>query len=364
VFLAIIGDAWLSATNLTSRRIDDPTDTVRIEIEAALQRQILLVPVLVGQAHIPRENDLPESLRPLAFRNAAEVRSGRDMNYHIESLIRGLQTHFAPSQTSPQPTTDMQKPEVVRRVPQRKEPKEAIQRQTEEERQQRTQTYERQPHVKEEQNESIQLQDTARKRYQSVSTNLDKLLFRYWWMLALRGMLALLFGILLFIWPGTLGGLITLFGAYALLAGAVSIIGAVSNQHSDEKWWLIFLLGLVNIVAGASIIRAIVTMALTTWELVTGANALVTGVLDITIAIRLRKGIQGEWLWMLVGIASVVLGGYLVFGTLFLPSPGVGMLALLRLTNVHAIVTGVLLLVLAFRVRVSGQEKVSEVVSP
>lgn len=98
VFLAIIGDSWLGSPNQASRRIDDPTDYIRIEIEAALQRDIPIIPVLVGKAHMPMKTDLPEPLRPIAFRNAAELRSGRDMNHHVDSLIRGLRPHFAPSQ--------------------------------------------------------------------------------------------------------------------------------------------------------------------------------------------------------------------------------------------------------------------------
>ena len=102
----------------TLRRIDDPTDFVRIEIEAALQRQIPIVPVLVGEARMPMENDLPEPLRPLVFRNAAELRSGRDMNHHVELLIRGLRAHFAPVRMFTQPDTDVQRQEIVQRVPQ------------------------------------------------------------------------------------------------------------------------------------------------------------------------------------------------------------------------------------------------------
>jgi flavin reductase (DIM6/NTAB) family NADH-FMN oxidoreductase RutF len=106
VLLAIIGDSWLGSINQTARAIDNPTDFVRIEIEAALQRKIPIVPVLVGKAQMPMEDALPETLRPLVFRNAAELRSGRDMNHHIESLIQGLQVHLTPSRISPQPGID------------------------------------------------------------------------------------------------------------------------------------------------------------------------------------------------------------------------------------------------------------------
>ena len=174
---------------------------------------------------------------------------------------------------------------------------------------------------------------------------MKELLSQSWWMLALRGVIALLFGVLALAWPGlTLLWLVVLFAAYALLVGVVSVIGAVRHRSSDGKWWLILLLGLVSIGAG---VIAILSPDLTALVLVLvmGANALITGVLDIASAIRLRKAIQGEWLLILAGIASVV------FGVLVLLFPGAGALALVWLISVYAIVTGVLLLVLAFRAR-------------
>jgi uncharacterized membrane protein HdeD (DUF308 family) len=118
----------------------------------------------------------------------------------------------------------------------------------------------------------------------------------------------------------------------------------VRHRYSDEKWWLIFLLGLVSMAAAVS---AIVYPGLTALVLVLmmGANALLTGVLDLAVAIRLRQAIRGKWLLILSGIASIVFG---VWVFLF---PGAGALALVWLISVHAIVTGVLLLALAFRVR-------------
>jgi uncharacterized membrane protein HdeD (DUF308 family) len=174
---------------------------------------------------------------------------------------------------------------------------------------------------------------------------MDELLLRSWWMLALRGVIALLFGVLAIVWPGlTLLWLVALFAAYALLGGVASVIGAVRHRHSDEKWWLILLLGLVSIGAGVS---AILYPGLTALllVLVMGANALVTGVLDIAVAIRLRKAIRGEWLLIVTGIISIV------FGVLVFLFPDAGALALVWLISVHATVTGALLLALAFRVR-------------
>ena len=94
VLLAIIGDRWLDAADRAqhggARRLDDPNDYVSIEISSALGRGITVVPVLVGKAQMPRSTDLPPHLAELAYRNAAEVRSGRDFSFHVNRLITAI----------------------------------------------------------------------------------------------------------------------------------------------------------------------------------------------------------------------------------------------------------------------------------
>jgi len=164
-------------------------------------------------------------------------------------------------------------------------------------------------------------------------------------MLALRGVIAIAFGVLALLWPGlTLLALTMLFAAYALLEGIVSVAGAVKYRNSDDHWWLPLLFGIVSIGAG---VIAVMHPALTALVLVLlmGANALVCGIIDIEAAIRLRKVIQHEWLLMLSGVVSVV------FGILVFLFPATGALALVWLISLYALVTGVLLLSLAFRLR-------------
>lgn len=92
VLLAIIGDKWLTATDRQHhRRIDDPSDFVRIEIEAAISRNIPIIPILIDNATMPGPDSLPESMHPLAYRNAAELRAGRDMDHHMKRLVHALQ---------------------------------------------------------------------------------------------------------------------------------------------------------------------------------------------------------------------------------------------------------------------------------
>ncbi|MDB5729511.1 MAG: hypothetical protein JWQ00_2716 [Noviherbaspirillum sp.] len=170
-------------------------------------------------------------------------------------------------------------------------------------------------------------------------------LLQSWWMPAARGAVAIAFGVLALIWPGlTLLGLVALFSAYALITGAISIVGAVRNRKRDDQWWLMLIVGLVGVGAG---IIAMIHPEMTTLVLVliVAANALVTGVLDIALAIRLRKTIRDEWLYVLNGIAAIIFG---VVAFLF---PTAGALAIVWMISLYAVVTGVLLVAAAFRLR-------------
>lgn len=99
VLLVIIGNNWATAIDDSGqRRLDDPSDFVRLEVESALGRGIPVIPVLVGNAQIPAPNDLPESLRELSFRNATEVRAGHDLPQHLDRLVKGVESLFQSEQ--------------------------------------------------------------------------------------------------------------------------------------------------------------------------------------------------------------------------------------------------------------------------
>jgi uncharacterized membrane protein HdeD (DUF308 family) len=166
-----------------------------------------------------------------------------------------------------------------------------------------------------------------------------------WWMLALRGVAALIFGILAFVWPGmTLLGLVFLFGAYALLNGILSLVAAFKAPEGMANKGSLIFLGLLSIVAGllTFFIPGITALGLV---LLIAAWALVNGVIEIVAAIKLRKVVRNEWLLILAGVLSVV------FGILLLLQPGVGGLALIFWIGAWAIVMGILLLILAFKIR-------------
>jgi uncharacterized membrane protein HdeD (DUF308 family) len=179
--------------------------------------------------------------------------------------------------------------------------------------------------------------------------------FRSWWMPALRGLIALSFGVVaLFVPAASWAVLLGLFAAYALLGGAASVVGAVRHRKVDEDWWLPLLLGIVGIAAGI-VALAIPGLTLLVLTLLIGANAMVGGVLDIAIAVRLRKMLRHEWLLLLNGAISIV------FGFLVFLMPGAGALAIAWMIGVYAILSGVLLLALAWRLRQpEGKERRSE----
>lgn len=106
VLLAIVGDRFLDVqTAAGTRRLDDPTDFVRIEIEAALRRGIPIIPVVTEAATMPRECDLPPSLKPFAFRNGAELRSGRNLQFQTEALLKGIQDLVTSGKSISKPST-------------------------------------------------------------------------------------------------------------------------------------------------------------------------------------------------------------------------------------------------------------------
>jgi hypothetical protein len=95
VMLAIIGHDWLRASGSgTQRRLDDAKDFVRIELEAAIQRDIPVIPVLVRGADVPKESDLPSTLGGIAYRNGIAVRPDPDFHRDMDRLIEGVEGHL------------------------------------------------------------------------------------------------------------------------------------------------------------------------------------------------------------------------------------------------------------------------------
>jgi uncharacterized membrane protein HdeD (DUF308 family) len=143
--------------------------------------------------------------------------------------------------------------------------------------------------------------------------------------------------------------LILLFGAYAIVDGVFSLIAAIRGYRGDQPWWWLALEGLVSIAAG---IVAFAMPGLTALVLVfvIAVWAVITGVLEIVAAIRLRQEITNEWWLVAGGVVSVI------FGVLLFAAPGVGALALVFWIGAYAIIFGALLVGLAFRLRRAQSE--------
>jgi uncharacterized membrane protein HdeD (DUF308 family) len=177
-------------------------------------------------------------------------------------------------------------------------------------------------------------------------------LVRNWWVVLLRGVAGIIFGLVTFFAPGiSLVALVLVFGAYAFADGILAIISAIRRRGESDRWWVLLLEGLAGVGAGVITLLwpGITALALL---YVIAAWALVTGGLEIAAAIRLRKVITGEWLLVLAAIASIALGILLV---LF---PGPGALALVLWIGAYALVSGVLFIALGFRLRSWGKSRV------
>jgi uncharacterized membrane protein HdeD (DUF308 family) len=170
-------------------------------------------------------------------------------------------------------------------------------------------------------------------------------LSRYWWLILLRGIAFIVFGVLAFMWPGlTLVTLVLFYGAFALVDGVLALAHAImGGGEMGSRWWLV-LVGVAGIAAGIvtfmwpGLTALLLLVFIATW-------AIVLGVFQIAGAIRLRKEIDNEWTLILSGALSVG------FGLVLLAAPGAGAVGLIWVIASYAVVFGVLLVMLAFRLK-------------
>ncbi len=170
------------------------------------------------------------------------------------------------------------------------------------------------------------------------------LLARGWWTFLVRGVLAILFGIAAFVWPGaTLLVLVYLFAIWAIVDGVSTLVSAF-QERGRAYWWVALIEGIVGVAAGIVAIAWPGITALVLLFLI-AAWAVVTGLFEVIAAVRLRQEIENEWWLAVAGSLSIV------FGVVLFVFPGAGILSLIWLLAAYAIVWGIVLLALGWRLR-------------
>ena len=174
---------------------------------------------------------------------------------------------------------------------------------------------------------------------------MNSALARNWWLVVLRGVLAILFGLTAFVWPEfALVVMVFMFAIYTLVDGLVTIGTGLSHAKNSPRWRVFFLKGLINI--GAAVLALIwPQLAGLIMVFVIAGGVVLTRILQIIAAIRLRHEISNEWLLGLRGIVSIALGVFLFL------RPVVGGIAIIWTAAAYAVIFGVLLIALGFRLR-------------
>jgi uncharacterized membrane protein HdeD (DUF308 family) len=168
---------------------------------------------------------------------------------------------------------------------------------------------------------------------------------RHWWVPVIRGIAAIVFGIIAFVYPGiTIATLVLFFGAWVLIDGIFRVVGAIGHRASDPDWGWHIVIGIVGIIVGLLTFHApqITALALIIYI---AAWALMIGATEIAFAIKLRREIKGEWFLILMGLASIV------FAILLLWNPIAGAAAVIWLIAWYAVVIGILAIFFGFRLR-------------
>jgi uncharacterized membrane protein HdeD (DUF308 family) len=169
-----------------------------------------------------------------------------------------------------------------------------------------------------------------------------------------RGVLLMVLGVASLLWPGpALVAFATVFAGFCFADGVLSIASGVRGARDKrERWWSLLLSGMAGIVVGTMFVLfpvlATFTFAMTAVILI-AAWAVITGAFEISAAIRLRKEIKGEWLLALSGAWSVLLG--LAIAAMAVVTPGLSALSVVWMIGVYALIAGLALVVLAFRLR-------------
>ena len=168
---------------------------------------------------------------------------------------------------------------------------------------------------------------------------------RNWWMFAVRGVVAIIFGVVALIWPGqALQALVLVFGAYALVDGIFAVFAGIASYRYFERWWAVLLEGVAGVVIGLltffwpNITALVLLYFIAAW-------ALITGIFEIVAAIQFRRVITGEWMLILGGLLSIL------FSVLLFVFPLAGAVSVILVIGMYAVVFGTSEIIFAFRLR-------------
>jgi uncharacterized membrane protein HdeD (DUF308 family) len=168
---------------------------------------------------------------------------------------------------------------------------------------------------------------------------------RHWWVPVIRGIAAIVFGIIAFTHPVmAIATLVLFFGAWVLIDGIFRIVGAIGHRASDPDWGWHIVIGIIGIIVGLLTFHApqVTALALVIYI---AAWALMMGASEIVMAVKLRHEIKGEWFLILMGLASIV------FAILLLWNPIAGAAAVIWLIAWYAVVLGILAIFFGFRLK-------------
>ncbi len=168
---------------------------------------------------------------------------------------------------------------------------------------------------------------------------------RHWWIPVLRGVAAIIFGVIAFTHPVMAAvTLVWFFGAWVLIDGIFRIVGALGHRDSDPDWGFNLIIGILGVIVGLLTFHApaITALALVIYI---AAWALMIGATEIALAIKMRREIKGEWFLILMGLASIIFAGPLFW------NPLAGAAALIWIIAWYAVIMGVLAIIFGFRLR-------------
>jgi uncharacterized membrane protein HdeD (DUF308 family) len=174
---------------------------------------------------------------------------------------------------------------------------------------------------------------------------LTETLKRHWWVPVIRGIAAIIFGIIAFTHPVMAAAtLVLFFGAWVLIDGIFRVVGAIGHRASDKEWGSDLIIGILGIIVGLLTFHApgITALALVIYIAVW---AMMTGATEIALAIKMRREIKGEWFLILMGLASIIFAAFLLW------NPLAGAAALIWVIAWYAVVVGVLAIFFGFRLR-------------